>query len=750
MYGGRFPEIGRRDARWGRSYNDYASNYMASNRYTNNNSTYGRGNGTIKVSGIDMFIKYNTQAHHTNEFDITNAHVYGARDEVLVVRRGQQFFMRIRFNRPYDATRDDIRLVYQFGKTPSSSKERYVELFLSARSKPSLNDWKVSIHSQDGDSVTLAVVAPPTCAVGKWSLRVDVVKSVLNNKPTVLSFEYRNPVYILFNPWCKDDQVYMKEEDLLGEYILNETGKLYSGSKEKITHFPWNFGQFSGHVLECVMYLLDERSGLPDHLRGDPVQVSRRISSLVNSSDNSGVLIGNWSGNYGDGTSPLSWTGSVDILEEYYSTKRPVKYGQCWVFSGVATTVCRALGIPARSVTNFSSAHDTDGSMTIDKYFNTDLKEIEDLNHDSVWNFHVWNDVWMARPDLPRGYGGWQAIDATPQETSGGIYCMGPMSLTAIKYGHVNLQYDGPFAFAEVNGDKIMWMRYAPGKMRVMKIDKSIIGKFISTKKPLAHSTINNWMAGSDVDREDITDQYKFKEGTKAERTAVQKASHQSSIDNVYETSKKDVDFELSVDKNTFIGEPLKIVLRVKNRSKTTRTISGHLRVTTMLYTGATHKSIVNGNIQKIVLTGSEDVSFGLEVPAAEYLDKLTDHCFFSLTFSCMVEETNQTTADTVEGRLRKPHLRIETPDVGYVGQIFRVQASFKNTLPVKLTNCQLRVEGPGKQRPVTYNVQGIYTGQTFAIDMTPVKPGEKEIIINFNCDQLYAVNASHPIYIKK
>ena len=35
-------------------------------------------------------------------------------------------------------------------------------------------------------------------------------------------------------------------------------------------------------------------------------------------------------------------------------------------------------------------------------------------------NFHVWNDVWMARPDLPPGMGGWQAIDGTPQEESRG------------------------------------------------------------------------------------------------------------------------------------------------------------------------------------------------------------------------------------------------------------------------------------------------------------------------------------------
>ncbi len=28
----------------------------------------------------------------------------------------------------------------------------------------------------------------------------------------------------------------------------------------------------------------------------------------------------------------------------------------------------------------------------------------------------------MARPDLPAGYGGWQAFDATPQEVSEGIF----------------------------------------------------------------------------------------------------------------------------------------------------------------------------------------------------------------------------------------------------------------------------------------------------------------------------------------
>ena len=82
--------------------------------------------------------------------------------------------------------------------------------------------------------------------------------------------------------------------------------------------------------------------------------------------------------------------------------------------------VCRAVGIPARSITNFSSAHDTDASMTIDEHYNVDLIPLERLNRDSVWNFHVWNEGWFQRPDLPPGNDGWQAFDATPQESSGG------------------------------------------------------------------------------------------------------------------------------------------------------------------------------------------------------------------------------------------------------------------------------------------------------------------------------------------
>ncbi|CAJ0965936.1 unnamed protein product [Ranitomeya imitator] len=108
------------------------------------------------------------------------------------------------------------------------------------------------------------------------------------------------------------------------------------------------------------------------------------LSVKVNSQDDNGVLTGNWSGNYAAGCSPTSWTGSTAILQNYYKTKRPVQFGQCWVFSGVVTTIMRCVGIPARSITNFSSAHDTEENLKIDFYMNENGEKMDEFCTDSI------------------------------------------------------------------------------------------------------------------------------------------------------------------------------------------------------------------------------------------------------------------------------------------------------------------------------------------------------------------------------
>ena len=50
------------------------------------------------------------------------------------------------------------------------------------------------------------------------------------------------------------------------------------------------------------------------------------------------------------------------------------------------TTALRALGIPARSITNFNSAHDVDETMTIDAFYDENGHRVEDMcGNGCIW-----------------------------------------------------------------------------------------------------------------------------------------------------------------------------------------------------------------------------------------------------------------------------------------------------------------------------------------------------------------------------
>lgn len=51
----------------------------------------------------------------------------------------------------------------------------------------------------------------------------------------------------------------------------------------------------------------------------------------------------------------------------------------------VCVAVMRCLGIPARSVSNFNSAHDTDENLRVDVYLNEKGEKLKWMSSDSVW-----------------------------------------------------------------------------------------------------------------------------------------------------------------------------------------------------------------------------------------------------------------------------------------------------------------------------------------------------------------------------
>ncbi|CAG5134110.1 unnamed protein product, partial [Candidula unifasciata] len=608
---------------------------------------------------------------------------------------------------------------------PLASNGTYVEFILSEEDNP--NNWGAKIVSSQAETITVDIFTPSTCLIAKWAFRVIVVKKE-NTDVSVYKYNHKNPIYILFNPWCKDDLVYLEDENLLNEYILNESGKIYTGSSTSISGRPWNFGQFETSMLDVAIYLVEE-SGLKWAARGNPIWIGRRLSAMVNAPDDGGVLEGRWDGEYGDGTSPMAWTGSVAILEEYWKTKRPVMYGQCWVFAGVATTVCRTLGIPARSVTNYSSAHDTDGSITVDHHLKANGEVDRSIKGDSVWNFHVWTEIWTARPDLPLGYGGWQVLDATPQERSDGIYICGPASVSAIKQGDVNLLYDGPFVFAEVNGDKLYWQPDERGVLQCVYVDKNEIGQHISTKAPNSY------------EREDLTLKYKYAEDTVEERAAVAKANLVGSTRrNVYTPTATDVQFSVEQDSShTWVGDTFLVGLRVKNNSQQKRSVKGRISVSAMYYNGVMADQLKSEpKLQKV------------EVKPDEYDGHLKDECMLDVSILAQVKQTRQTFAKKEDFMLRKPHLIAKAPEEIAENEKFKLDVSFTNPLNVTLTLCSVTVDGIAARR--IFKQENVLPKGKFATTLVvePDKTGHGDIIIIFNSKQLLDINTSIPIFVRE
>ena len=436
----------------------------------------------------------------------------------LVIRRGQPFRLRLTCNRPYDRNKDGISLIFTAAdeERPNYGHGTLIGTSLQNASHDlgETNEWSAGIKSVRGNILEISIKPAANAPVTEWKLDFD---TKLLNDVYGKSYSLPQAFYVLFNPWCEDDAVYLRSHSEREEYVLGESTLIWRGSYNRLRPSVWQVGQFDRHILDCALMLVAKVGRLPINQRGDPIRVSRALSASVNSPDDNGAIMGKWDSDFSDGTPPTKWVGSVEILQKYYKSKKSVKYGQCWVFSGVLLTAARALGIPSRIVTNYSSAHDTHASLTVDYFVDEDGKVMEEMNSDSIWNYHVWDELWMTRPDLGSQYGGWQAVDATPQEMSDGMYRCGPASVLAVKLGEIAKPYDNNFLYAEVNADKVFWRYKGPAQpIKLIRKDVLSIGHFISTKR------VGRW------EREDITSNYKFAEKSPEERDTMLKALKQA------------------------------------------------------------------------------------------------------------------------------------------------------------------------------------------------------------------------------
>ncbi|NXU55018.1 TGM3 glutamyltransferase, partial [Turnix velox] len=664
-------------------------------------------------------LKENAREHHTSKFS----------SKELVVRRGQAFV--ITFN---GAEQPDQTLTFIAETGPKPSKQHKTQVTFGISSTASKDSWSAVLQSASSNSVSISISSPPNAIIGRYKLSIQSSSSGTSSSAKLGTF------VLLFNPWSSGDDVYLSNKAECEEYVLEEFGIIFAGNKNHISSFGWNFGQFQGDILDVCLDMMDRSlSYRQDPItdvsrRHDPRHVGRVLSAMVNANDDQGVVLGNWSGNYDGGKNPSSWTGSVEILHSWKKSGfRPVRYGQCWVFAAVLTTG-KCLGIPTRTITNFSSAHDADRNLRVDEFYDASGNHLE-RGADSIWNFHVWNESWFSRSDLGPSHSGWQILDATPQEESEGIYQCGPASRKAIKEGEVELDYDCPFVFAEVNADCMYWnYDTSTGKKTLIFSESNEIGKSISTKA-----------VGRD-DRVDVTSDYKYEEGSKKEREVFKKARKTLGLEDKFDPTaapfaeveqKPDISGKFKVAGPLEVGKDLHLNLILENLESDAKTVHVNMTAWSTVYTRRPVHGIWKDSLS-VTLSPKEEKLFPLKIPYTEYQQRLTTDNSIQVTALCHVEGGVQVLVQR-DIILENPTIEIQILGEAKVNKEVDVEVIFTNPIDSEVTGCVLQVQGNDLLIGILeIDVPSLKAGEKSStkFKLTPLEKGPKHLLLNFSCDK--------------
>lgn len=192
----------------------------------------------------------------------------------------------------------------------------------------------------------------------------------------------------------------------------------------------------------------------------------------------------------------------------------------------------------------------------------------------------------MRRDDLPKGYGGWQVLDACSSERQGGVHRVGPCSVAAIKEGLLGKQwpYDGEFVLSEISSD----IRYH----RVT----TTAGNVKNAKCSLA--AIQHDQVGLKI----IT--ATLKRGTSTEITANYRKEATDSLPHETPVKSKGCTFELRTSDDVALGDNITLSVRIQNNGALMRTVDGRVVGKAVYYTGTAVKNFMSMEFAGVVAPG--------------------------------------------------------------------------------------------------------------------------------------------------
>uniref|UniRef100_A0A2K5XHD6 Protein 4.2 n=1 Tax=Mandrillus leucophaeus TaxID=9568 RepID=A0A2K5XHD6_MANLE len=273
----------------------------------------------LGIKSCDFQAARNNEEHHTKAFSSRH----------LVVRRGQPFTIILHFRAPVHAflpALKKVALIAQTGEQPS--KVNRTQATFPVSSLGDRKSWSAAVEERDAQSWTVSVTTPADAVIGRYSLLLQVS----GRKPRLLG-----RFTLLFNPWSREDAVFLKNEAQRTEYLLNQNGLIYLGTADCIQAEPWDFGQFEGDVIDLSLRLLSKDKQVEKW--SQPVHVAHVLGASLHYLKEKRVLPTPQTQTTQEGALLNKRRGSVPILRQWLTGRgRPVYDGQAWVLAAVACT----------------------------------------------------------------------------------------------------------------------------------------------------------------------------------------------------------------------------------------------------------------------------------------------------------------------------------------------------------------------------------------------------------------------------
>ncbi|XP_021505539.1 protein 4.2 isoform X1 [Meriones unguiculatus] len=679
----------------------------------------------LSIKSCDFQAAENNEEHHTKA--ISSRH--------LILRRGQSFTITLNFRgsvHTFLSALKKVALIAQTGEQPSKDSKTQAIFPISSLGDP--KGWSAVVEDRGAQHWTISVTTPVDAVIGRYSLLLQV--SAKKQYPL-------GQFTLLFNPWNRDDAVFLQNEAQRTEYILNQNGLIYLGTANCIQEEPWDFGQFERDVLDLSLNLLSVDRQVEDW--SQPIHVARVLGALLHELKKKSVLPVPQTQAAQEGTSPYKRRGSAPILRQWLTGQgRPVYETQAWVFAAVACTVLRCLGIPARVVTTFASAQGTNGSLLVDEYYNEEGLQNGEGQRGRIWVFQTSIECWMNRPDL-QGYDGWQILYPRASDGVGVLGSCILVPVRAVKDGELWLDPAVSDLFASVNASCVVWKCCEDGKLELTDSSQKYVGDNICTK-----------VVGSDR-CEDITQNYKYPAGSLLEKEVLERVRKErmkhrkdSGLSPPICEPVDPLHLSLETTKSIPPGGNGGLSVILVNPTDKEKDVHLVIAIQAVYYNGV-FASYLWKQKQSFILRPNEVLKASTPLSFSYFEQTLPENSFLRVTAMATHSNASLSCFAQEDMAISKPHLAIKMPKRAVQYQPLTISVSMYNSSESPMQNCVISIFGRGLiYREKKYGLGSVWPGNSLQaqFQLTPTHLGLQRLTVEVDCDMFQNLTSHNSVLV--